>query len=912
MTAPRATYRLQLHPGFGFDDAAAVARLPRRPRRVATSTCRPYLQAAPGSRPTATTSSTTPGRATSSAAPPATPGWCAALRRRGAGPGARHRPQPHGDRRPREPRGGGTCSRTGRRRRYAGALRRRLGPARGEAAQHGAPADPRRPLRPGARRGRARGRAGRRRGSSSATSTTCCPVAPRSLGGLLAGRRGPRRRRRARLRGRAPTGACRRRRAPTRPTVAERHRDKAGPAAPARPAARRAPRRRRAAVDAAVADLNADADALDALLERQNYRLAYWRTAGQELDYRRFFDINTLVGLRVEDAEVFADTHELVLRLGAPTGVVDGLRVDHPDGLRDPEQYVERLARAHGRRVDRGREDPRAGRGAARRRGRSPAPPATTASTSSAGLFVDPAGEARLTEGYGRLTGADTDVAAVVRADARARRSNELLAADVNRLDRPAGRRVRAPPPPPRPHPPRAARGAVRGCSSPSPCTAPTSGPRRAPCGARTRRRWRGRRGRAWPRSGPTSTPTCSASWPTSCSLRLPDRTPSRTSGSCGSSSSPARRWPRASRTPPSTASTRLLALNEVGGDPGPVRRAGRRVPRGQRRGATSGGPRRWPRCRPTTPSGRRDVRARLALLSEIPPSLGGRRAAGGSRRRAATGPAARPDRHTRVPAVPDAGRRLAARRPSGRRPTSRRRRGRPRCTRRGPTPDAGLRRGAATASWPACSATAALLGRRRARSSARSSSPGGSTRWRRRCCSSPRPACPTSTRAPSCGTSAWSTPTTAARSTSTLRRALLAEVGRRRSTPPRPRWPSPTTGLPEAVAGARGAAPAPAAARGVRAGRGGGVRARCRSPGRPPPTPWASRAVAPRRSGRRWRWSSPRLVLGLAAAAAGATPPCACPGRWADLLGPATWRPTRGAAVLADLGASRLAGRSS
>ncbi|MDZ7680096.1 MAG: malto-oligosyltrehalose synthase [Acidimicrobiales bacterium] len=91
--------------------------------------------------------------------------------------------------------------------------------------------------------------------------------------------------------------------------------------------------------------LNADVDALDRFLDRQNYRLAYWRTADDELGYRRFFDINTLVGLRVEDAEVFADTHRLVLGWLA-ADEVDGLRIDHPDGLRDPQAYFELLRAA--------------------------------------------------------------------------------------------------------------------------------------------------------------------------------------------------------------------------------------------------------------------------------------------------------------------------------------------------------------------------------------------------------------------------------------------------------------------------------------------------------------------------------------------------------------------------------------
>ena len=97
-----------------------------------------------------------------------------------------------------------------------------------------------------------------------------------------------------------------------------------------------------AAVDAAVALVNSDPDSLDAVLEHQNYRLAYWRAAGRDLPYRRFFDINTLVGLNMEREEVFASTHQLVLRwLGQ--GAVDGVRIDHPDGLRDPEGYLSRI-----------------------------------------------------------------------------------------------------------------------------------------------------------------------------------------------------------------------------------------------------------------------------------------------------------------------------------------------------------------------------------------------------------------------------------------------------------------------------------------------------------------------------------------------------------------------------------------
>jgi (1->4)-alpha-D-glucan 1-alpha-D-glucosylmutase len=83
-------------------------------------------------------------------------------------------------------------------------------------------------------------------------------------------------------------------------------------------------------------------DLLDALLQAQAYRLCYWRVASEEVNYRRFFDINDLAALSMEQPEVFAATHGLILRL-LDEGKVHGLRIDHPDGLYDPQQYLERL-----------------------------------------------------------------------------------------------------------------------------------------------------------------------------------------------------------------------------------------------------------------------------------------------------------------------------------------------------------------------------------------------------------------------------------------------------------------------------------------------------------------------------------------------------------------------------------------
>ncbi len=86
-----------------------------------------------------------------------------------------------------------------------------------------------------------------------------------------------------------------------------------------------------------------------AVLERQFWRLSYWKTAGSEINYRRFFDINDLVGLRMEREDVFADAHRLVARLAQQEGI-EGVRVDHVDGLFDPHEYLGRL-RALGVRI---------------------------------------------------------------------------------------------------------------------------------------------------------------------------------------------------------------------------------------------------------------------------------------------------------------------------------------------------------------------------------------------------------------------------------------------------------------------------------------------------------------------------------------------------------------------------------
>ncbi len=185
------------------------------------------------------------------------------------------------------------------------------------------------------------------------------------------------------------------------------------------------------AIDAAVQAVNEDPDRLDALLSRQNYRLAYWGTSAEELSYRRFFDIDLLAGLRVERDEVFGDVHRLVLRL-VGEGSLDGLRIDHVDGLADPEGYLTRLREAAGdayivveKILGPDEELP----------GSWP-----VAGTSGYGflnlvsqLFVDPAGRAPLLDAYATFTGQRASFADVC-YDAKLQIMSEDLAAEVERL----------------------------------------------------------------------------------------------------------------------------------------------------------------------------------------------------------------------------------------------------------------------------------------------------------------------------------------------------------------------------------------------------------------------------------------------------------------------------------------------
>jgi (1->4)-alpha-D-glucan 1-alpha-D-glucosylmutase len=171
--------------------------------------------------------------------------------------------------------------------------------------------------------------------------------------------------------------------------------------------------------------------ALPELLDAQHWRLCHWTVAGDELNYRRFFDVTTLAGLRIEDPEVFAATHRLILSSVAD-GTVSGLRVDHPDGLADPQGYLARLCEAARgcwivveKILERGEP--------------LPAQWACNGTTGYdalnliTGLFVDPAGEEPLTDLYDELTGTTQRWPAIA-AGAKRQVVQTVLAPEIDRL----------------------------------------------------------------------------------------------------------------------------------------------------------------------------------------------------------------------------------------------------------------------------------------------------------------------------------------------------------------------------------------------------------------------------------------------------------------------------------------------
>ena len=192
----------------------------------------------------------------------------------------------------------------------------------------------------------------------------------------------------------------------------------------------------RKAVDGAVSALNADKGALDALIRDQHWRAAHFRVAADDINYRRFFNINELAGLRMELPELFAHAHSLVFALMAD-GTLDGLRIDHVDGLLDPKGYLVKLREAAPRPfyliVEKilARHEPL----------RADWPVQGTTGYEFAnlvmGLLIDPKGEAALTRLYAEFTNAEQNFDAIV-LDCKLRIMRNEMAGELAMLAREA------------------------------------------------------------------------------------------------------------------------------------------------------------------------------------------------------------------------------------------------------------------------------------------------------------------------------------------------------------------------------------------------------------------------------------------------------------------------------------------
>ena len=467
--------------------------------------------------------------------------------------------------------------------------------------------------------------------------------------------------------------------------------------------------------------------------ERQHYRLADWRRANSELNYRRFFDVTTLAAVRVEDPEVFEATHATVLGWVA-AGQVTGLRVDHPDGLADPGAYLRRLAA----------EAPSAWLVVEKILGPDEALPArwpvdgTTgydALRRVCGLFVAGAGEPALTAFADEECG-DQDLREM---DYTAKWwvAEDILRAEVRRIARVVGRVV-----PAQQIEPGQAEQAVIELLACFPVY------------------------RSYLADGEADALQAAAAEATRWSPELAGPIEALVRQMTGD-----RDGELAERVQQTAAMVmakgeedtvfyrynRFISLNEVGGDPG---RFG--VPPEEfhhRAGRAAAGDHPHSMTTLSTHDTKRseDVRARLAVLSEVPGEFTD------AVRRWSARAGLRSPRSTC-----SRGSHWSARGPSPRNGwpgTWKRRRARPRSRPAGSSPTRsstrpwppGRRRCSRTGNWP----------RTWPASSRWCARPAGQTRWARSSFSSPCPACPTSTRAANCGTCRWSTRTIAVRSTS-------------------------------------------------------------------------------------------------------------------------------------------------
>jgi (1->4)-alpha-D-glucan 1-alpha-D-glucosylmutase len=183
------------------------------------------------------------------------------------------------------------------------------------------------------------------------------------------------------------------------------------------------------AIDAAAAAISESPERMERFLFEQNYRLSYWRVASEEINYRRFFDVNELAAIRMEEPDVFAEAHARLLELVAE-GRVTGIRLDHTDGLYDPYAYFQTLQRELREALRRGGVDGEEPMYVTAEKiiehgeevPRSWAISGTTGYEFlgvAGGLWVDPAAEPAFTRLYAEITGEPVDFRAVARQGKR-------------------------------------------------------------------------------------------------------------------------------------------------------------------------------------------------------------------------------------------------------------------------------------------------------------------------------------------------------------------------------------------------------------------------------------------------------------------------------------------------------------
>ena len=190
----------------------------------------------------------------------------------------------------------------------------------------------------------------------------------------------------------------------------------------------------RAAIEARVEEFNSDWRELDRLIREQFWRVAFFRVAEDEINYRRFFNINDLAGLRIEAGPVFNHVHARIFRM-LESGEIDGLRIDHIDGLFDPKAYLEALRAGAKKPFYLVVEKILAPHESLRADWPVEGTTGYDYTNLAIGVLVEPGSERAFTQAYDELAGEDQDFATVAR-DGKLRIMENEMASELNALGR--------------------------------------------------------------------------------------------------------------------------------------------------------------------------------------------------------------------------------------------------------------------------------------------------------------------------------------------------------------------------------------------------------------------------------------------------------------------------------------------